>query len=154
MAAMELSAGSLTRGTPTLRIALISAAIGLAVSAVVLLVVASPLAGPFIRLVAAAAAVVLVHRGWAGARGRERRVRWWIGVGTIAWFVAEVARMAGALTGRPMLLAELMIVGLSVALVGAYVAACVPRTRSACISMRWPSSVPPSAAQSSLPRSS
>ena len=47
------------------------------------------------------------------------------------WLVSETARLIGAWTGEPALLAELSVVGLAVVAVGAYVAAVRGRLRPA-----------------------
>jgi diguanylate cyclase (GGDEF)-like protein/PAS domain S-box-containing protein len=126
---MQLS-GRLTQAVPLAASASFPiAAIAIALAGVMLTV--SPLGGPFVRLVAAGAGAVIAHRGWIGAAGRERRVRRWIAVAAVVWFVSEVGRFTGALTGRPAMLAELSLLGLGVAVVGCYVTAVRGRMRQA-----------------------
>ncbi|MBA2632135.1 MAG: EAL domain-containing protein [Chloroflexi bacterium] len=101
------------------------------VVATMLLLVPTPLGGSAVRVVAAGAGASLAHRGWSRATGRERQVRVWIFSAMCVWFVAEVARLTGVLTGRPALLAELSVLVLAVAAIGSYVTAARRRMRSA-----------------------
>jgi diguanylate cyclase (GGDEF)-like protein/PAS domain S-box-containing protein len=126
---MQLS-GRLTQAVPPAVTASFPiAAIAIALAGVMLVV--SPVGGPFVRLVAAGAGATIAHRGWMAAAGRERRVRRWIAVAGVVWFVSEVARFTGAITGRPAMLAELSLLGLGVAVVGSYVTAVRGRMRQA-----------------------
>lgn len=100
-------------------------------ASLLILLLATPIGGPLVRVFAAGAAAALVHGGWLEASGRERQVRAWFAIASAVWFVSELTRLLGAVTGRPLLLAELSLIGLGVAVVGAYVAAARRRLRAA-----------------------
>ena len=105
--------------------------LAVAIAFAVVLLVATPIGGPIVRVAAAGAAAAIVHRGWSVASGRERHVRRWIAFAALVWFVSEVARLAGALAGREIALAELSLLGLAVAVIGAYTSAVRGRLRRA-----------------------
>jgi len=128
---MQLSGGSLTRWPALGRASLVPIIFLTIVVATMLLLVPTPLGGSAVRVVAAGAGASLAHRGWSQATGRERQVRVWIFSAMCVWFVAEVARLTGVLTGRPALLAELSVLVLALAAIGSYVTAARRRMRSA-----------------------
>jgi len=100
--------------------------------AVILLMLLGGIPGALIvRVLAAGVAASFAHRGWRTSTGRERQVRAWVLTAALIWFVAEVARVTGAATGRQILVAELSIIGLAVAAGGTYVTAARRRLRPA-----------------------
>ena len=87
--------------------------------------------GQVARLAAAATAFAFAFRGWHDAMGRRRRARGWIALGMGVWLVSETARLIAAWIAQPTLVAELSVIGLAIAAVGAYVAAVRGRMRPA-----------------------
>ena len=128
---MQLSGGSLTHTATLRRMHLVPILVLSALATSILLLAPTVIGAPFVRVVAAGVAASLMHRGWRDAVGRERHVRSWLLVGVGIWFVAEVARLTGALTGRPSLAAELSVVGLAIVSIGAFAAAARRRMRPA-----------------------
>jgi diguanylate cyclase (GGDEF)-like protein/PAS domain S-box-containing protein len=128
---MQLSGGSLTQAATLRRVHLVPIIVLTALVASILLLAPTAIGAPFLRVVAAGAAAALVMRGWREAGGRERQVRSWILAAAAIWFVTEVARLTGVLTGRPTLIAELSVIGLAITAVGAYGAAARRRMRPA-----------------------
>ena len=128
---MQLSGGSLTHPATLRRVHLVPIILIAALVASILLLAPTAIGASFMRVVAAGAAAALSLRGWREAVGRERQVRSWILAAVGIWFVAEVARLTGALTGRPSLIAELSVFGLAIAAAGGFVAAARRRMRPA-----------------------
>ncbi len=128
---MQLSGGSLAHLVPVRRVSLLSIIVIGALVAAVLLVAPTPIGGQFLRVVATAAAAAFGHRGWRAAAGRERRVRFWILVAVCVWFVAEIVRLTGDVTGQHLHVTRLSLVGLGVAAIGSFVAAARRRMRPA-----------------------
>ena len=128
---MQLSGGSLTHPATLRRVHLVPIILLSALVASILLLAPTAIGAPFLRVVAAGAAAALSLRGWREAVGRERQVRSWILAAVGIWFVAEVARLTGALTGRTTLVADLSVIGLAIAAIGGFVAAARRRMRPA-----------------------
>ena len=128
---MQLSGGSLTHAATLRRTSLPPIFFVSAIVAAVLLLAPTPIGGPFLRVVASAAAASFAHRGWTAATGRERQVRFWVLVAVCVWFIAEVVRLTGELAGRPTQVAELGVFGLAVAAIGSFATAARRRMRRA-----------------------
>ena len=120
---------SLARGTPTRRMVLLFATSVVAAVGLSLLLIGGPLGGPIVRVAAAGFATLFVLDGWRAGEGRERRARAWIAFAVAVWFVSEVARLTGAVTGMPVHAVEVSVIGLAIGAMGTYVTAARGRMR-------------------------
>jgi diguanylate cyclase (GGDEF)-like protein/PAS domain S-box-containing protein len=127
---MQLS-GRLAGAAPMRHVTLLPVVVLASVVIAFLLLIVSQVAGPVVRVLAAGAGAAMVYQGWTVAHGRERQVRRWIAVAGAIWFVSEVARLGGALIGRPTLLAEISLIGLAGTVIGIFVTAVRRRLRPA-----------------------
>ena len=88
------------------RRALFVAAIGVtALIATIVALTGNP-GAQVVRVWAAAIGFAFAFRGWHDAVGRRRRVRGWISLALGIWLISETARLLGAWTGQPAILAE------------------------------------------------
>jgi diguanylate cyclase (GGDEF)-like protein/PAS domain S-box-containing protein len=113
------------------RRALFVAAIGVtALIATIVALTGNP-GAQVVRVWAAAIGFAFAFRGWHDAVGRRRRVRGWISLALGIWLISETARLLGAWTGQPAILAEAGVVVFAVASAGTYVAVVRGRMRRA-----------------------
>jgi diguanylate cyclase (GGDEF)-like protein/PAS domain S-box-containing protein len=127
---MLLSEAGLARVTAVRRsVPLAAAILGLVAGAT--LVAAGPIGGQVLRVLAASIGTWLALRGWRAGSGRARGARGWIAAAMAIWLISETGRLVAALVGGEPHLAELSLIGLSIAAVGAYVHAVRGRMRPA-----------------------
>ena len=126
---MVLSGGSLARERPVRWGALPLVLSSLALAVVIALAANGALGGSVVRVLAAAAATIVIAAGWRRASGRDRAVRSWIGVAVVVWFVSELGRGFAVITGQPSQIADLGVVGLAVGAIGTFVCAAHGRMR-------------------------
>ena len=126
---MVLSGGSLARERPARwgALPLVLSSLGLAI--VIALAANGAVGGSLVRVLAAATATAVIAGGWRRATGRERAVRGWIGLAVVVWFVSELARGFGMVTGQPSQIADLGVVGLAIGAIGTFVSAAHGRMR-------------------------
>lgn len=128
---MAVSHGSVSH-VPSIRRGAVSPRVAIVVIGLLVFAIGLGVDWQVSRAMAALLACGVVWTGWArAATSRERRVRAWIGLGTVVWAASEVGHFVGFVAASDPVFAAVTVAGLGAAALGTFVSAARGRMRVA-----------------------